>query len=524
MTHSTIYLLHQAVAYGAEHYPEREAFRCGQQSLDFRTLHQRVRQLAGLLLGCGLQKGDRVGIWMNRTLETGPAVHGIMSAGGAFVPLDPFAPIDRIRFVLEDCNIRILITHPSMVRGLAELLSEAHPLTHIIGASGDWPIASYDWEAVAQRPELEATPYRLLEQDLAYIMYTSGSTGAPKGIMHTHYSGLSYAKLSAELYEVSGSDRIASHAQLHFDMSTFAYLTAPYAGATTVIIPEAYTKMPASLSQLMERERISIWYSVPLALTQLLEFGALESRNLESLRWVLFGGEPFPTKPLRALMEGWPRARFCNVYGPAEVNQCTYYHLPDLPEEGLPIPLGYVWNNTEVMILDADDQEVSGQEIGELLVRSATRMRAYWNQPELTAASFYRRPNPVGFEDIFYRTGDLVRRNDRGELMFMGRKDRQVKIRGYRVELNEIEVVLMQHDGVAEAAVYVIQTPNGDPAIAAQLIPEKDTHLEAEAVRQYAERQLPRYALPAYLFITDRFPRSSAGKIDYQQLSKSTTV
>ena len=214
-------------------------------------------------------------------------------------------------------------------------------------------------------------PVKILESDLAYIMYTSGSTGAPKGIMHTHHSGLSYAKLSTQVYDVKPSDRIANHAPLHFDISTFGYFSGPLASATTVIIPDAYTKLPASLSTLMEQEKISIWYSVPLALVQLLHNGVLEARDLSSLRWVLYGGENFMPKYIRSLMALWSNATFSNVYGPAEVNQCTFYHLNMPPESDGPIPIGknmgkYLLSNPQGRWLGSDARRAwrTGRSVG----------------------------------------------------------------------------------------------------------------------------------------------------------------
>ncbi len=164
--------------------------------------------------------------------------------------------------------------------------------------------------------------------DPAYIMYTSGSTGDPKGIVHSHSSGLSYALMAARLYDLNPDDRLSNLPPLHFDQSVFDYFSGCAAGACTVIIPEAYAEqLPASLSELIQRERLTIWYSVPHALIQMLLHGVLGKRDLSALRCVLYGGEPFPPKYLTKLMAAWPEARFCNVYGPAEVNQCTFHFL-----------------------------------------------------------------------------------------------------------------------------------------------------------------------------------------------------
>ena len=276
-------------------------------------------------------------------------------------------------------------------------------------------------------------------------------------------------------------------------------------------------KLPASLSSLIEKERLTLWYSVPLALIQLLTRGVIEERDLSSLRWVLFGGEPFPPKHLRKLMESWPNATFCNVYGPAEVNQCTYYHLPAPPPSDTPIPLGTIWENTEGIILGNEDEEVNPGETGELLIRSATRMQGYWNNPELTERSFFIRDRK-GLQEVFYRTGDLVRRNEEGLLEFLGRKDRQVKVRGYRVELSEIEAHFISHPSVYEVAIFPTKDKEGESAIEACVILNEGASIEESALRAFLSGLIPAYAIPNTITLVESFPRTSTGKINYLEL------
>ncbi len=353
-----VYTLPHLILNAAHRFPDKDAFRFNSSSFTYEELALRMDQLAYILRDFGVTKGDKVGVYLPRSLESSLAIYGIMQAGAAYVPLDPGAPESRIRYLIQDCGIRVLITHPSQKRKIQQLCSEACGLTHVIGLPQALaPLPAISWEEIKNAPEGPPS-YRVQEHDLAYIMYTSGSTGKPKGIMHTHHSGMSYAKLSADLYDLRPEDRLGTHSPLHFDISTMGYFTSPLAAATSVIISDAHTKLPASLSSLMEKERLTLWYSVPLALIQLLTRGVIEERDLSSLRWVLFGGEPFPPKHLRKLMESWPNATFCNVYGPAEVNQCTYYHLSTPPESDNPIPLGNIWDNTEGLILGNEDEEV----------------------------------------------------------------------------------------------------------------------------------------------------------------------
>jgi amino acid adenylation domain-containing protein len=365
----------------------------------------------------------------------------------------------------------------------------------------------------------------ITEQDLAYILYTSGSTGVPKGIVHTHRSGLSFAAWAADAYGVQHSDRLSNHAPLHFDLSTFDLFASAIAGATTVVLPEATTRLPASLSKLMADERLTIWYSVPYALIQLLQRGGLGARDLSTLRWVLFAGEPFPTKHLRQLMAALPQARFSNLYGPTETNVCTYFHVPPLPADSdEPIPIGRPCANVEALVVDAADQPVSAGQTGELLIRGPVVMRGYWGQPEKTNRGFYRRSAFSQFDDVFYRTGDLVQQLPDGNFKYLGRKDRQIKTRGYRVELDEIEVALLAHADVDEAAVFAVPDGQGSNRIEACVILKPGVVLTPAQLVEYLARRLPPYAVPAQLSVADDFPRTTTGKIDRRSLQAEAAV
>ena len=537
------YLLPQLLDRAAERDSGRDGYRVPKRGLSYGELFARANRLAHALRADGVRRGDRVGIFMPRDLESAVAVYGILRAGAAFVPIDPHAPAAALAQIIEDCGLRHLISHRQQLKTLRALASKGetglhgvhglHGLQSVFGleAPPERPIdglSFYPWQSLEAFPADRAPDVFMMEDDLAYLMYSSGSTGRPKGIMHTHRSGLAYARLSAETYDVQPSDRIGNHSPLHFDMSTFGYFTSPYAGATTVLIPEAHTKLAASLSKLIEDERLTIWYSVPLALIQLLTRGAIEKRDLSSLRWVLFGGEPFSRQHLHALMRQWPNARFSNVYGPAEVNQCTYYHVPPPAEDAddaAPVPIGREWANTEGLVLDSDDQLTPIGEAGELVVRSPTMMAGYWARPDLDVSAFYRQLVGGGFERIFYRTGDLVVRHENGEMVFLGRQDRQVKVRGYRLELDEIERTAMAHDAVEEAGVVPVASgsdASGSREIqglyAAFTVKPDAGPVDAAELRAFLAERISHYAVPQKIERVDAFPRTSSGKIDRRRL------
>ena len=541
MNRNLIYTLDQTLDASANLYPDKDAFRgyngTNCEGISYAELAKRSNALAHVLQDQGIKRGDRVGIFLDSSLETAISVYGIWKAAAAYVPLDPQAPFSRLSFIIKDCDIQVLISEDSKQYTVKKLDKE-HKLHSVIGLSDlsktdELASQTLSWDEVNTAPNDCPPPVQIMEQDLAYIMYTSGSTGEPKGLMHTHYSGLSYAKLSVATYDVKPIDRIGNSAPLHFDISTFGYFSGPFASATTTIIPDVYTKFPANLSQLITDEKLTFWYSVPFILTQLLHKGVLSDRDLSALRWVLFGGEPFPPKQLRALMKYLPEARFSNVYGPAEVNQCTYYHLPALPNTGDKyIPLGQVWNNTEGLVLnEADEPDTSG----ELLIRSPTMMRGYWNRPDLDEKAFYYRSCFTTFSssntssknetydhfDRFYRTGDLVKVDDKGQYQFIGRRDHQVKIRGFRVELGEVEKTLMTHPQVIEVCAFVNTGLEESQHIEAAVLPLSSisgTALDITELFDHLKAHLPWYEIPSELHIVDSFPRTSTGKIHRLQL------
>jgi amino acid adenylation domain-containing protein len=518
------YLLHHALDNAALRFPEHDAMRFGSSRLTYAELSQRSNQLAQLLHDQGIGHRDRVGVFLDKCLETPLAIYGIMKAGAAYVPLDPRSPVSRLVSIIRDCGLKGIVSQDNKAGVLRDVAAEQDILEFVVGVSAGLSdrVRSLSWSALDGFTGTSAPVVPVIDQDLAYVMYTSGSTGAPKGIMHTHFSGLSYARMSAATYDVGHADLLSNHSPLHFDMSTFDYLTGPLCGATTIIIPEAFTLFPANLAQLIEAERMTIWYSVPFALIQLLLRGAIEQRDHSALRWVLYGGEPFALNHLRALMERWPHARFSNVYGPAEVNQCTYYHIPPASEwssDMQSVPLGVVWDNAEGLILDANDRPAAPGELGELVVRTPTMMRGYWARPELNQRAFFRRELFPDYVDTFYRTGDLVRVGENGLLEFFGRMDHQVKVRGYRVELAEIDAVLTSHPAVEEGATYVVTSTEGDRIDAAVSL-RHGQRVEAAELLAYVKARVAQYAVPQRLRFVEAFPRTGTGKIDRKALQQ----
>jgi len=353
------------------------------------------------------------------------------------------------------------------------------------------------------------------QNDLAYILYTSGSTGEPKGIVHTHASGMAYARQSCLLYEVSTNDVIGNVASLHFDQSTFGYFSAMYAGCTTYIFGTSELVMLGSFCEAVRTNEISILYSVPSLFISLVE-GDFDL-DFPSVRWIKYGGESFPPNKLNELIAKTPKAKLSNVYGPAEVNQCTYFTISEVLDPEKKVPIGQVWSNTEYLILDSENQPVPQGEQGEFLVHSITMMSGYWNNDYLNEKSFYNKIEG-GKEVKYYRTGDYVYLNKNNELVFVGRMDRQVKISGYRVELGAIEQILIKFPEVKDVAVFTSQS-NAMRELCAAIVPN-NSPLDSDILRKKLLKLLPKTSIPKHFFEVQSLPHSVNGKVHYQKLEK----
>ncbi len=505
----------------AQRAPDHPAMRFLDETLSYAELSLQSNQLAHALAARGVRRGDRVGIYMEKSLRTPVALHGIMKAGAAYVPLDPAAPAQRIARMVDDCGIRHLVTSGSRTRTLALLRDSLSATVCLFGVDVQ-QAAGYDhvpWSEVdacnGGAPPAAGTG----GGDMAYIIYTSGSTGEPKGIVHTHDSSLAFSRWAAGEYGLVTTDLLSNHAPLHFDLSILDFFAGAVAGCATAIIPEAFTRMPSSYADLIARQRMTVLYTVPFALVQLLLRGNLAAHDCSALRWVIFGGEPMSARHLAALMQLWPQARFDNIYGPAEVNGVSHYVVPPLAGDEASIPVGPLGMHVEGLIVDDADAAVPGGTSGELLVRTPSMMTGYWAREELNARAFYRRSCRSGTDDVFYRTGDLVREDPAGVLHFLGRKDRQVKIRGYRVELDEVESVLARHPSVEEAAAVTVDDDAGALAIAAAVtFKVRDAADQVQALTRHCKQFLPPYAVPARISSVPDFVRTTTGKIDRRVL------
>jgi amino acid adenylation domain-containing protein len=518
----TAYLLQQLLTRSAERVPDNLAVIDGDRSLTYLELEQQSNRLARLLVELGVVKGDRVALYLDKSLESVVGIYGALKAGAAYVPLDPQAPVTRLAYIAADCDVRCVLTGTEKAGNWRALVDDdsSVPLVVLNGSAPEGELSVglsiFDPTAIdAQAPLAPAVePIGL---DLAYILYTSGSTGNPKGVMLSHLNALTFVRWAAEEFAVTATDRVSSHAPFHFDLSVFDLFAPALAGATVVLVPPRTSVFPIEVRRFIDRHNITVWYSVPSILTLLLLRGGLEDGQFPALRTMLFAGEVFPTKYLRELMRRLPHVRFANLYGPTETNVCTWYEVPPLADDRHePIPIGRAMADVEVFAVDGEGRRVPKGATGELLVRGSTVMQGYWGDPERTARVLVPNPLDGMLPDRVYRTGDLVQELDDGTYRFLGRRDAQIKSRGYRIELGDIEAAIYAHDAVAECAVVAVPDELVTNRIKLYVV-VRDSTSERDLARFCADR-IPRYMIPDCFEFRVSLPKTSTGKIDRQAL------
>ena len=501
-------LLHELLTASAARNPAGPAVVDGARSVSYATLDAWSTAVAWELLDHGVQRGDRVGILATKSPEAVASIYGILKAGACYVPCDPAAPPARTSAIMRDCDLRLACVGAAQESLAAELAAAGTPLGHLVMLDGPQPAG------VAGGPDRGPLPGTGSDTDLAYILYTSGSTGQPKGVMLTHRNALTFIGWAVAELGLRPGDRLSSHAPFHFDLSVLDLFGAAAAGASVWLVPAAASVFPARLASFIRDSGITIWYSVPSVLTMLVCRGGVRPGDFPALRAMLFAGEVFPVRFLRQLAGLLPHARFGNLYGPTETNVCTAYWLPGPPEDDQDIPIGTAISGTEAFI--APDSGAASPESGELWVRGASVARGYWGDTERTSERFVPDPRPGHAPGIAYRTGDLVRRRDDGNLLFLGRLDSQIKSRGHRIELGEIETALRRHPGVRDAAVLAVPDDLVNNLIKACAAVEPGTG-ELD-LRTHCLALLPPYMIPDIIEVSAELPRTSTGKIDRRSL------
>ena len=481
-------------------------------AITYRDLSARASDMRDAMLRFQLRRGDRVGLLAPKSVGLVAAIFGVLDAGAAYVPADAGAPPARNAAVFSDCSIKMAVVSAPLLDGLRQTWSNG--TIEVIHDLGDGLLLVSVGEKVKDEDETD-----LPADPIAYILYTSGSTGRPKGVVHTHSSALSFIDWCSETFEPTERDRFSSHAPFHFDLSILDLFVPIKHGAAVVLIGTDTGKQPRILAPFIAQQRITVWYSTPSVLRLLVEYGRLDQLDCSALRLVIFAGEVFPVRHLRALKKVWPAPRYFNLYGPTETNVCTFYEIPsDVPDDRTDAyPIGFPCSGDRAMVVDADGTEIASGVDGELVISGASVMREYWKLPDLTNESFLVDHSGVRW----YRTGDVVRQLSDGAYVYQGRRDRMVKRRGYRVELGEIEAALYRHPLVVEAAVVATRDADAEVRITAFLALSNGSRPSLVEMKKFCMDQLPSYMIPDRFTFLKSLAKTPTDKIDYQRLGES---
>lgn len=513
-------LLQDLVSRQAEARPDKVALVLDQERMTYGALDLTSNRIAHQLKALGVRRGDRVGLALPKTPLTVACMLGVLKADAAYVPLDPAAPAPRVERVLRAAEPRALVHHPEAAALLGGLRGAGAVADMLVGPC-DGRAGQGDAFSLGEREGFPADrpPQANGPQDIVHLLFTSGSTGLPKGVKITHANVIAFLDWAIAYFGMTAEDRTSGHSPLQFDLSTFDVYGSLVAGAELHLVPPQLNLQPHKLVRLMRDAGLTQWFSVPSILNLIIRSNALAQGDLPALRRMLWCGEVLPTPTLVACMERLPHVAFTNLYGPTEATiASSYYTVPAIPAPADAVPIGRACAGEELLILDDDMQPVPPGVVGNLHIGGAGLSPGYWRDEEKTRAAFlpdFRRPG----SGALYRTGDLARLREDGEVIFLGRSDTQIKSRGYRIELGEIEAVLSTFQELDECAVVGIPTDGFEgTAICCAFAAAPDQRIELAELRRRLSALLPFYMVPARWQAFAALPKNSNGKIDRPRL------
>lgn len=501
----------------SEQRPTSLAVELNDQSISYRDLDVASASLAATMRCDGLVPGDRVVVWLRKSIEAVVTIYAALRCGAAYVPVDSSAPVDRVRAIIASCAPSLIVADRDALI-LLPAIDRHEPVRTIAVGSGQ-PIASgRTWEQALRGNPAAGVTADVDPIDPCYVLYTSGSTGTPKGVTLSHRNALAFVSWAVEQFALGFEDRVSNHAPFHFDLSVLDLFATARAGGCVCLIPESQVGRGAALNSFVLERGITVWYSVPSALTRMLEAANSRSLTQSRLRTVLFAGEVFPSKHLARLRSLVPQAELFNLYGPTETNVCTFHRVN--PDAVGAAPIGQACPYATTFLLDGRGQVLDHRldQVGELCVIGDSVMLGYWNDPDLTDRTMVTVGPPGAGSSRAYRTGDIVRIDHDLNYVFCGREDDMVKIRGHRVELGEIESVLMDSAAVAEAVCLARPDGSGALRLEAHVVPSGPGSDES-TLRRHCSHALPRYMVPDAIHLVSALPRGATGKIDRRALA-----
>ena len=515
------FLFHHMLRSSAQRFPEKEALVHGKERLTYRQVADRVAALAADLRSAGLQRSDRVGIYLEASTAQVTSIFAIAQADGVFVPINAVLFPDQVAHIMKDCGMKGLITSRSKLEALGPALRQAPSLEFVVatgeGKVPDLPVPVFDLDRMHPATEFREVGECAISKDLAAILYTSGSTGKPKGVMLSHANLMAGASIVSTYLGITDQERILAALPFSFDAGLNQLTTAFQQGAALVLINFVFAR---DIVQTLCRENITGLAGVPTLWSLLAQPNStLEKQALPDLRYITNTGGAMPQAVLGVLRRALPTTRIFLMYGLTEAFRSTY--LPPEELDRRPTSMGKAIPDTEILVVNDEGRLCKPGETGELVHRGPTVSMGYWERPEDTERVL--RPNPLlppelgDCERVCY-SGDLVRMDEDGFLYFVARRDAMIKSSGYRISPTEVEEALFSSGKLRGAAVIGIPDEILGQSIKAFVVPKEGVRVEPEDLIAHCGQKLPRYMVPQAIELVQELPKTSSGKVDYPAL------
>ena len=516
-------LIHHMVRTSAARLPDHEGLVHGGERLSYREIDGRVSGLGEGLRSAGMQRGDRVGIYLDASVPQALSIFGVSRAGGVYVPINGLLFPDQVAHIARDCGMKGLITTREKLGSISGVIKDIPSLDFLVlvgeGGAVDVPLTLYEFGAMCALTPSTSWQDWGISKDLAAILYTSGSTGKPKGVMLSHAQVMAGSSIVSTYLGITESDRILAVLPFSFDAGMNQLMTGWQQGSTVVLTNFVFAR---EVVQTLHKERITGLAGVPTFWSLLAQpSSSLHKEPPRRLRYITNTGGAMPQPVLARLRELLPETRVYLMYGLTEAFRSTY--LPPEELDRRPTSMGKAIPDTEILVVNEQGKLCKPGEVGELVHRGPTVSMGYWGQPELTAKVL--RPHPLlasemgDVERVCY-SGDYVRMDEEGFLYFVGRRDTMIKTSGFRVSPTEVEEVLFKTGALKAAAVIGIPDEVLGETIKAFVVGRDGEELDEEQLRQFCAANMPRHMVPKAIEILDELPKTTSGKVDYPSLRR----
>lgn len=488
-------------------FPNRTAVVDGSESIDFKSLNSRAIGLAFKIIeSCDIINSP-IAVYLRKSIDAVISDMAITFSGNFYMNLDIKTPSERIGNIITTIRPSVIITTSELIENIKEVIPSNVVILYV-----DKDLLG----TIEQEKKLFNRIGKIIDTDPYCIINTSGSTGTPKGVVLNHRSFFDFTEWSIDTLKISDNEIIGSLSPLVFDIYSHELCMMMARGSTIVIIPDHLSAFPIKILEILKTNKVSYIFWVPTIMVNIANMDLLSKIELPDLKTIWFAGEVLPTKQYNYWHKHLPSTKFINLYGPIEITlDCTYFIVDREFDDSEPLPIGYACRNTSLLILDSEDKPCGIGQEGELCVRGTSLAMGYYNNPEKTAAAFTQNPLNNHYPEVIYRTGDIVMLNERGEIMFKGRRDTLVKHLGYRIELGEIEHVVVNSLKLVSNGCVIYNYSEKEIC----LVYESSLEISTVDFRKKIGDCLPKYMIPTKYVKVDSMPMNANGKIDRLKLN-----